>query len=126
VFKASLLMIEKIFEYVITDIGEDPNITLKLGFYANEKNKTVDVFAEILEDLEFYKERTKSIIKENIKNPMEYYNSLRIKPKVIKYTIGIFPIINGLKINYSPILYEKGDFLEVKLNHQNLDKIPHQ
>ncbi len=60
-----------------------------------------------------YKERTKSIFAENIEEPIDYYNSLGIKPKVIKFSVGVYPTINGIPIHYSPILYEKGDYLSV-------------
>jgi len=115
IFKSSLLLIEKIFEHIIKDIGEDPNQTLKLGVYSNETNKAIDIFVEILDNEEYDKEKNKTTINNDTENPLEYYNSLKIKPKVIKYTVGVFPLINGLKISYSPILYEKGDFLEVSI-----------
>lgn len=132
VFKASLMLIETILEHVIADVGEDPDQVLKLGFYANESSNMVDVFVEVMEDDKIYKERTKSIFTEEIKDPMDYYNSLKIKPRVIKYSVGVFPIINGLKINYSPILYEKGDYLEVStyciacITLVCVDKVPDQ
>lgn len=66
-----------------------------------------------MDDDTVLKDRTKSIFTENIEEPIDYYDSLGIKPRVIKFTVGVYPIINGIPIHYSPILYEKGDTLDV-------------
>lgn len=48
---------------------------------------------------------------------IEYYTKLKIKPRVLKYVVEVYPILNGIKLDYSPILYEKkGDYLEIKYN----------
>ena len=44
VFQAGLTLIENILEHILKEVGEDPDQVLKLGFYANESSKTVDVF----------------------------------------------------------------------------------
>lgn len=116
VFKASLSLIETVLEHIIAEVGEDPDQVLKLGFYANEKRRVIDVFCEIMPDDKEYKERTKSLFAQNLEDPMDYYTNLKIKPKVIKYSVGVYPLINGLKIDYTPILYEKGDYLNVRIS----------
>jgi len=113
IFKAGLSMIESILDYILSEVGEDPDQVLRLGFYANENTNNIDIFCEIMPDDAVYKERTKSIFIDNIEEPINYYNSHKIKPKVVKFVVGVYPTINGLQIPYSPILYEKGDYLNV-------------
>jgi len=56
----------------------------------------------------------------NISDPFDFYIFYGIKPKVIQYQVGIYPILNGIPIDYSPILYEKNDHIEFKYS---IDKI---
>lgn len=118
VFKASLTLIEKVFDHILADFGEDPNQILKLGFYANERRNLLDVFVEVFDDDKMYKERIQSAIPfyDNKGSIIDYYSKSGTKPKVVRYVVGVYPIINGLKINYSPILFEKGDYFDVKYN----------
>jgi len=39
---------------------------------------------------------------------------------VFKYHVGIYPIHNGIPIDYSPILFEEGDDLDVKMAIQKV------
>ena len=125
IFKASLVLIEKVLDYILTDMGENSKQILKLGFYANEQRKLLDIFVEIFEDEEEYKERTQKGVLKNSDDALEYYSKLKIKPRVIRYVAEIYTILNGLKIDYSPILYEKGDYLEVKYNIGRYGLVPY-
>jgi len=49
-----------------------------------------------------------------MKDPIDYYISHKIQPQVFKYVVGIYPVLNGMFIDQSPILFERGDSLEVK------------
>ena len=49
-----------------------------------------------------------------MKDPIDFYLVNKIVPKVIRYTVGIYPVLNGVFVDYSPILYETGDHLDVK------------
>jgi len=113
VFQAGLTLIENILEHILKEVGEDPDQVLKLGFYANESSKQLMIFWEILPDEKEYKENIKNASFDYTSEPIDYYNSLKIKPKVIKFCVGVYPIINGIELDYSPILYEKGDYLNV-------------
>ena len=53
-----------------------------------------------------------------MKDPIDFYLMNKIKPKVIKYSVGIYPILNGVFIDYSPILFEQGDHLDIKYTIQ--------
>ncbi|CAI2386460.1 unnamed protein product [Moneuplotes crassus] len=119
IFQAGLKLIENVLDHILSEVGEDPNQVLKLGFYSNESKNSLDIFCEIMDDDKVLKDRTKSIFTENIEEPIDYYESLGIKPRVIKFTVGVYPIINGIPIHYSPILYEKGDTLDIKYTIDN-------
>ena len=75
---------------------------------------------EIFDDDKIYQERFKEIMPEYMRDPIDYYKTHNINPKVIKYNIGTFPIHNGIPIQYSPILFEEGDDLEVKYSVQRV------
>ena len=49
-----------------------------------------------------------------VRDSIDFYLLKKSKPVVYKYVIGIFPVLNGKFIDYSPILFEKGDTLDVK------------
>ncbi len=75
---------------------------------------------EIFENDEMYQERFKQIMPEYMRDPIDYYKTHNIHPKVIKYNVGTFPIHNGIPIQYSPILFEEGDDLDVKYTVQRV------
>jgi len=86
---------------------------LKLGFYANEQTRQLNVMCEVFQDseLEMYQERFGSILPEYMKDPVDYYTSHGIQPEVIKYNVDIYSILNDVAIDQSPILFEEGDDL---------------
>jgi hypothetical protein len=49
-----------------------------------------------------------------VKDSTDFYLLKKKRPFVYKYVVGIFPVLNGKFIDYSPILFEKGDTLDVK------------
>lgn len=53
-----------------------------------------------------------------MKDPIDFYLMNKIKPRVIKYSVGVYPILNGVFIDHSPILFEKGDHLDIKYTIQ--------
>ena len=126
IFRSSLAILEKILDYVLDD--QDSNLydkdpkhqenkkVFKVGFYASESNRNLVVMVEIFDNDEVYQERFKDILPEYMRDPIDYYISHNIQPKVIKYNVGVYPIHNGIPIDISPILFEEGDNLDVKMN----------
>jgi hypothetical protein len=58
-----------------------------------------------------------------MKDPIDYYLTHQIKANVTKYSMGLYPILNGVFVDQSPILFEKGDHLEVKYSIQRQGKV---
>jgi len=75
---------------------------------------------EIFDNDELYQERFKSVLPEYMRDPVDYYTSHNIQPQVFKYNVGIVPIHNGIPIDHSPILFEEGDDLDVKMSIQKV------
>lgn len=82
--------------------------------FANEYERQLNVVVEVFEDDKLYQERFKSTLPEFMRDPIDYYLAHRIKPKVYKYVVGIYPKLNGRFVDHSPILFESGDDLSVK------------
>jgi hypothetical protein len=59
-----------------------------------------------------------------MQDPIDYYLTHKIKPRVIRYDVNINPILNGLFIDHVPILYEEGDHLELKYSVQRSGNVP--
>ena len=53
-----------------------------------------------------------------MQDPIDYYLTHKVVPKVVRYSVGIYPILNGVFIDHAPILFEKGDHLDVKYSIQ--------
>ena len=53
-----------------------------------------------------------------MRDPVDYYNSHNIQPVVFKYHVDIAPIHNGIPIDRSPVLFEEGDNLDIKMGIQ--------
>lgn len=71
---------------------------------------------EVLEDeMIDYDEKFREVLPQYNKDPIDFYISHGIKPQVYKYHISLLPILNGRYIDFSPILFEPGDSLDVKL-----------
>jgi hypothetical protein len=125
VFRSSLTILEKVLDYILDDqdsnhyindsANQSQNKIFKIGFYANESSRNLVVMVEIFDNDQVYQERFKQMMPEYMKDPVDYYISHNIQPQVIKYTVGIFPIHNGIPIDHSPILFEEGDNLDVKM-----------
>ena len=93
VFNTSLTMMEKILDYVLEDQLEIANgensgkeRVFRIGFYAHEHNRTLDVMVETFEDDMVYQERFKDYFKPDyMRDPIDYYLTHKIRPKVIQY-----------------------------------------
>ena len=124
VFDKSLAMLEKIFDHILEDqyvmeeanSGSDSNQKVfRIGFYASESQRTLEVMVEIFENDVLYQARYADQFRpEYMKDPIDFYLMNKIVPKVVKYNVGIYPVLNGLFVDHSPILYETGDHLDVK------------
>ena len=74
---------------------------------------------EIFEDDVLYQARYADQFRPDyMKDPIDFYLVNKIVPKVIRYQVGIFPVLNGVFIDYSPILFETGDHLDIKYSIQ--------
>ena len=134
VFKSGLSIIEKIFDYILEDQDQLPSSTstaessgrnkiFKIGFYANEYERFLNVLVEVFDDDMFYQERFKNVLPEYMRDPIDYYVSHKIQPQVYKYVVGVYPVLNGQFVDHSPILFEPGDHLEVKHTIQRYGRI---
>ena len=58
-----------------------------------------------------------------MQDPIDYYLSNKIIPNVIEYNVIISPILNGVFVDHTPILFEEGDHLEFKYLIQKSGKV---
>lgn len=147
VFKNGLNILEKVFDFILEDqetneFGaykmETPpaskgsantattphqNKMYRVGFYANEGERLLNIMVESFEDDMFYQERFKNMLPEYMKDPIDYYISHKMQPQVYKYSIALNPVLNGKFVDYSPILFEAGDTMDVKYGIQKHGKI---
>jgi hypothetical protein len=56
-------------------------------------------------------------------DPIDFYLTHKITPKVTRFQLGLFPSLNGIFIDHAPILFEKGDHLDVKYSIQRVGKL---
>ena len=70
---------------------------------------------EIFDNDEVYQDRFRELMPEYMRDPVDYYNTHNIKPVVFKYNVDISPIHNGIPIDHSPVLFEEGDNLDIKM-----------
>ena len=70
---------------------------------------------EVLDSDVVYNERFKALLPEYMRDPIDYYITHNIRPQVYKYNVAICPIHNGIPVDISPILFEEGDNLDVKI-----------
>jgi hypothetical protein len=90
VFKSSLTMLEKIFDYILDDqdsnhyitdtINQDQNKVFKLGFYASESTRNLVVMLEVFDNDDVYQERFKDAMPEYMRDPVDYYITHNIQP----------------------------------------------
>ena len=84
IFQCSLTLLEKVLDYIIEDVGGSPEQQqrrmFKLGFYANEKERTLNIMVETFEDQKIYEDRFREIMPEYMQDPIDYYLSHRITP----------------------------------------------
>lgn len=130
VFRSGLTILERILDYILEDQDsnyhikdsrhQDSNKVFKVGFYASESTRNLVVMFEIFDNDEVYQERFKQILPEYMRDPVDYYISHNIQPQVFKYHVGIYPIHNGVPIDHSPILFEEGDDLDVRMSIQKV------
>ena len=70
----------------------------------------MNVFVEMLEGNnppEFEKEAIEGM------NIIDFYESINYKPKVIKYSVYVFPELNGILKPLSPVYHDTSDSYEV-------------
>jgi len=96
---------------------------LKIGFYANESERMLNVMVEVFDDDQFYQERFRSVLPEYMKDPIDYYITHKINPQVYRYNVGVYPVLNGVFVDYSPILFEAGDTLDIKYTIQRSGRV---
>ena len=129
IFDKSLGLLETILDNVlddqiIKDSTQPGDRLFRIGFYANEMTRMLDVFVEIFNDDKFYNDRFRDMYNPDfMQSPIDYYNMHNIKPKVIQYGVGIYPVLNGRFIDFSPIFFEKGDHLDVKFYMQRVGSV---
>jgi len=56
-------------------------------------------------------------------DPVDYYLTHKIMPKVVLYQVGLYPVLNGVFVDHTPILFEKGDHLDIKYTMQRVGKV---
>ena len=72
------------------------------------------MLVEIFDDAMVYNERAKEeYLPDYMRDPMGYYLHHKVTPKVFKYSVKIIPVHNGVLTDFSPILFEKGDHLDI-------------
>ena len=124
VFDKSLGLLEKIFDHILEDqyvqeeaekkSGEGGKV-FRIGFYAHEMSRNLEVMVEMFDDDVLYQARYADQFRPDyMKDPIDFYLVNKIVPKVVKYQVGIYPVLNGVFIDYSPILFETGDHLDIK------------
>jgi hypothetical protein len=133
IFKSSLGVLEKILDYILDDhdsnhyisnsVNQDKNKIFKVGFYSSEKSKHLIIMVEIFDNDQVYQERFSELLPEYMRDPVDYYNSHNIQPQVFKYHVGIYPEHNGIPIDESPILFEQGDNLDLKMSIQRVGQV---
>lgn len=121
-----MTILERILDYILDDqdsnhyiqdaVNQDQNKIFKIGFYASESSRNLVVMVEIFDSDHVYQERFKELLPSYMRDPIDYYQSHNIQPQVFKYNVGVFPVHNGIPIDYSPLLFEEGDNLEVKMD----------
>ena len=68
-----------------------------------------------MNDDKFYQDRFREMYNpEFMQSPIDYYLLHKVNPTVLRYNVGILPILNGCFIDQAPILFEKGDHLDIK------------
>lgn len=89
IFDSSLCMVEKMLDFVLADQHDDTSGNVgdservfKIGVYANEKARTVDIMVEVFENDEVYQERFQDYFKPDyMVDPIDYYlSNSHIKP----------------------------------------------
>ena len=78
---------------------------------------------EVFDNDEIYQERFKEVLPEYMRDPVDYYISHNIQPQVFRYNVCIYPIHNGIPIDHSPILFEEGDNMDVKMGIQKVGEV---
>lgn len=84
IFKYSLILTEKIFD-VLTEDFWNHNV-LKIGIYANQPKFCIDILVEFFENDDVYIDA----FEQRDVDPIDFYNDINIKPKVMKYECNIF------------------------------------
>ena len=128
IFQSSICVIEKILDQILDDQQgsnkEKKDRVFKIGFYANESRRCLDIFVETFENEKIYEDRFKDYYRPvYMKDPIDYYLTHKITPNVVQYQVGLYPILNGVFVDFAPILFEKGDHLEIKYSLMRKGKV---
>ena len=135
VFDKSLGLLEKVMDHILEDqyvqeetakmSADGKEKVFRIGFYASENNRFLEVMVEIFEsdDVLSQARYADQFRPDYMKDPIDFYLVNKIVPKVIRYQVGIYPVLNGVFIDYSPILYEQGDHLDIKYAIQRVGPV---
>lgn len=121
VFETALSLMEEILDHLLVDrVGTlkqgEALKTYRIGLYASEEKGLVVMFEKFDND-DLYLERFRNEYNpEELKDIIDTYLTHQVVPKVTQYNVKISSYLNGVHMESTPILYEPGDFFEVKYN----------
>jgi hypothetical protein len=128
VFETAVSLLEEILDHVLADrvgqlkAGEAPK-TYRIGLYAYE-NTGLTVMFERFENDDIYLDRFRNYYNpDELKDIIDTYLTHQVVPNVTQYNVNIVPFINGVHLDSTPILYEPGDFFEVKYSIQRVGSV---
>lgn len=130
IFGSAMSLLEDIFDHILEDrIGKDDTDSndvpkrYRIGFYATN-TCGLKVMFEMFENDDIYLDRFRNYYNpDDLKDIIDTYLQHQIVPNVTQYNVQVFPTINGVAVDKSPILYEPGDFYEVKYRIQRVGKV---
>jgi hypothetical protein len=120
-------LLEKILDHLLEDrVGSSQAVnqkTYRIGIYANERSG-LDIMFEQFENDDIYLDRFRNYYNpEELKDIIDYYLQHKVKPNVTQYSVNLVPLVNGIHMNSSPVLYETGDHLDVKYSIQRIGRV---
>ena len=128
VFETALSFLEEILDYVLMDrVGklkaDKAPKTYRIGVYAYE-NTGLTVMFESFDNDDIYLDRFRNYYNpDELKDIIDTYLAHQVMPNVTQYNVNIVPFINGVHLDATPILYEPGDFFEVKYSIQRVGRV---
>jgi hypothetical protein len=128
VFETALSLMEEILDHLLADRvgtlkeGEAPK-TYRIGLYASEEKGLVVMFEKFDND-DLYLERFRNEYNpDELKDIIDTYLTHQVIPNVTQYNVSISSYLNGVHMESTPILYEPGDFFEVKYNIERVGAV---